>query len=406
MNLSKIKIFFFGLLFTPIITLSQNLKTDIDLLEDSISIHENVIDHIFGKLEELKLRQIKQDILKYGLPASLPNEEVVHHTAFSLSYNEEHEQANWVAHIITKDVLYGAVSRTNDFRLDPKVSTITADSADYWDSGFDRGHLAPSADFRWSRKALSESYYYSNMGPQRPELNRDSWAKLENQVREWAVDAGQVYVVTGPILNDNLPKIPQGSKRVSIPDFFYKVIVDFEAPEFKGIGFILPNKKADYRVIDYAVSIDSIEQLTGIDFFSNIPDSIEHEIEQNEEVLKWPINFQSQSGDIMPIDFAKGQVGASQAKYFIGDECTVCGKVVSAKYRPNGKSDPTYINLDKRFPEHVFTVVIFGRDRINFTYKPEEKLYQKKICVKGRVGEFKGIPQIIVNGEEQIEVFE
>ena len=384
---------------------AQNLEQKIKALQDSVGNHENAIDAIFGKLEELKLKKITGDLKLWAFPEKIEGEEIIHHSAFSLSYNEAHEQANWVAHIITKDVLYGAVSRTNDFRVDPKVSTATVDSADYWYSGFDRGHLAPSADFRWSKKALSESYYYSNMSPQRPELNRESWAKLENQVREWAIDAGQVYVITGPVLREDLPKIPQGTERVSIPELFYKVIIDYEGPEYKGIGFVLPNKKADYRVIDYAVSIDSIEQLTGINFFPNLPDSIENLIEANNEVMKWPINYQSQSGDIMPIDFATGQVGTMQAKYFIGDECTVCGKVVSAKYRENGKSNPTYINLDKKFPEHVFTVVIFGKNRINFTYKPEEELYGKKICVKGKVGEYKGIPQIIVNGQEQIEIF-
>ena len=110
----------------------------------------------------------------------------------SLVYSEEHEQAKWVAHIISPDIITGNVSRTNDFRPDPHVSTGSTVEEDYFlkylqpDSsykydgyGFDRGHLAPSADFRWSTTALSESYFYSNMSPQRPEFNRGTWAELE-----------------------------------------------------------------------------------------------------------------------------------------------------------------------------------------------------------------------------------
>ena len=181
----------------------------IEVLERSLEDYNEAIEDIFKDLEVLKLKKIRETIRKVGMPAKLPDEEIVHHAALSLSYNEQHEQANWVVHVIPKDILFGNVSRTNNFRLDPQVSTITADSVDYWYSGYDRGHLAPSADFRWSRKALSQSYYYSNMSPQRPELNRESWARLENLVREFAIDAGEVIVVTGPVLTDDLPKIPR-----------------------------------------------------------------------------------------------------------------------------------------------------------------------------------------------------
>ncbi len=399
------KLITFLLIFSCSITFAQeNFEEGIENLQNAVEEHESAIDEIFSELEILKLKRIQEQLKLSALPAPIEGEEIIEHSALTLSYNEQHEQANWVAHMITKDILYGNVSRTNDFRLDPKVSTVTADSADYWDSGFDRGHLAPSADFRWSRKALSESYFYSNMSPQRPELNRESWAKLENQVREWALDATELIVITGPVLSESLPTIPQGSKRVSIPEYYYKIAFDNVGPDLKAIGFILPNKAADYRLLDYAVSVDSIEQLTGIDFFANIPDEVEVEIEAMDDIMVWPINTDATKGDIMPIDFAKGQVAAQQARYFIGDECTVCGLVVATKYFENGKTNPTYINLDKKFPDQVFTLVIFGKDRMNFTYDPEKYLYGKRICIKGKVGEFGGTPQIIANNEDAIEI--
>lgn len=393
------------LLFLPLLLNAQtNVEDSIRILEKSVDEYNEAIEDIFKDLEVLKLKKIHQTIVDWGLPYYRSDEQIVHHDAFSLSYNEEHEQANWVVHVITKDIFYGNVSRTNDFRVDPLVTTITADSADYWDSGYDRGHLAPSADFRWSKKALSESYFYSNMSPQVPELNREIWAKLENLVREWVFETNELVVVTGPVLTKDLPKIPQGSKRVSIPEYFYKVILDNEGDEKKGIAFIMPNKKAPFRLVDYAVSIDSVEALTGLDFFPKLQDDLENELEAMDNIFDWPMNSDAVSGEAIKVDFKKGQVTAEQAKYFVGDECTVCGKVVSTKFLESSNSQPTFLNLDKKFPEQVFTLVIFGKDRVNFTYAPEEYLYNKTICIKGKVEDRNGTPQMIVSEESAIEV--
>ena len=382
----------------------STVEDSIKVLEQSMEKHNDAIDEIFSELEILKLQKVRKTIKQFGLPTISSEEQIIEHDALTLSYNEEHEQANWVVHVITKDVMFGNVGRTNNFRLDPLVETITADSADYWDSGYDRGHLAPSADFRWSLKALSQSYFYSNMSPQRPELNRESWARLENLVREWAIDADELIVVTGPVLNKNLKKIPQGSLDVSIPELYFKVILDNVGDEKRGIGFILPNQRVRNRLVDYAVSIDSIEILTGIDFYPALENTLENEVEANNDPFKFPINRDAISGEVMPIDFEKGQIAAAQAKYFVGDEITVCGKVVSTKFSENGKSNPTYINLDKKFPDQVFTLVIFGKDRMNFTYEPEKFLYNKNVCITGEIGEWKGTPQMVINHESALEV--
>ena len=163
-------------------TNAQNYKSKIDSLNAVLSSLEQSKLELEAQLESYKLKWVSQQIKATAIPELSDNEKVIHHSAMSLSYNEEYEQANWVAHMVTKDIKDGKVKRTNDFRIDPNVSSGTAVKDDYWYSGYDRGHLAPSADFRWSRKALSESFYYSNMSPQVPELNREVWAKLENKI--------------------------------------------------------------------------------------------------------------------------------------------------------------------------------------------------------------------------------
>ncbi|MBK7505055.1 MAG: DNA/RNA non-specific endonuclease [Bacteroidetes bacterium] len=385
---------------------AQIVTPKIDTLNNVIVSQKKTVEEIFKEVEVLKLLEIQKKIKEIALPTPIHGEEIVNHSAYTLSYNDEHEQPNWVIHMVTKDILYGAVSRTNDFRPDPNLKCGSMDSVDYWNSGFDRGHLAPSADFRWSLNALSESYYYSNMSPQVADLNRGAWSKLENQGREWSLDCNELFVVTGPVLKPNLPKVQQGSFRLSIPEYYYKIFVDLYGPEYKAIAFIMPNKKIDDPIMNYVVSIDEIEKKTGIDFFPTLDDSLEERLEKKSIVEEWPASVQSTSAAAVPINFEKGQIGTAQVKYFFGETVTVCGQVVATKYKINGKSDPTYINLDKKWPETVFTLMVFGKDRINFSYKPEEFLTDKKICVTGKVGEFNGTPQIIATDETQIQIME
>jgi endonuclease G len=213
-------------------------------------------------------------------------------------------------------------------------------------------------------------------------------------------------VVTGPVLRDGLPKIQQGSYRVSIPEYFYKVVIDTEGKELRGIGFIFPNAKASHRIIDYAVTIDSIEALTGIDFFPALDDETEVLIEGPETINRWPVSGIAVAGDPVPVKMSEGQITAGQAKYFVGEETTVCGTAVSTKFNENGKANPTYINIDKKFPDHEFTVVIFGKNRVNFSYEPEKYLFNRKVCITGTVEEWKGIPQMIIDHERAIVVLE
>lgn len=210
-------------------------------------------------------------------PAHSPDDQIIAYTAYALSYSEEHEQAQWVIYFLTRERLGGPVERTDDFRPDPDVATGSASLADYRGSGYDRGHLAPAGDMTWSATAMSESFFMSNMSPQKPGFNRGVWKRLESLVRFWAVENEEIYVVTGPVLSDGLPTI--GPNKVSMPRYYYKVVLDYKEPEIKGIGFILQNESSSASLQGFAVTIDSVEVFTGIDFFPGLPDDVEDRVE-------------------------------------------------------------------------------------------------------------------------------
>ena len=226
------------------------------------------------------------------LPKPVSGEQIINHSAYSLSYNEEHEQANWVAYKLTAEKVRGSVKRKDAFRADPKVKTGSASLDDYRGSGYDRGHLAPAADMKWSSTAMSESFFMSNMSPQNPGFNRGIWKRLEEHVRNWAIDNESIHITTGGVLKGKLTTI--GNNRVSVPSFYYKVILDYKEPEIKGIGFILFNENTKKSLEPYAVSIDEVEKFTGLDFYYYLPDNIENKVESMVDVSKW--SFKSFKG--------------------------------------------------------------------------------------------------------------
>ena len=214
--------------------------------------------------------------IKYEIPAIKRDEVIINHLAYSLVYNEFHEQAKWVGYELTAKETQKIYDRTNHFVVDPSVKTKTACDADYKKSGYDRGHLAPAGDMGWSETSMAESFYYSNMSPQKPSFNRGIWKKLEELVRSWANELDTIYVVTGPVLQANLSSI--GVNKISVPNYYYKVILD-AYPTKKAIGFILPNEGSSASLKSYDVSIDAVEKITGIDFFPLLPDHIETKVE-------------------------------------------------------------------------------------------------------------------------------
>lgn len=223
-----------------------------------------------GCKKDAKPSAEKDSVEEICLPAYTSEDAVVKRLAYTLQYNEDHEQADWVAYVLTAEEVQGNITKKWNFREDPLVKTGSAKNSDYVHSEYSRGHLAPAADMKWSIDARYDSYYYSNANPQKQDFNNGIWKKLETQVRAWAIENKEILVVTGPVLRDGLPTL-KNEGRVSIPEYFYKVIVDLREPDLKGVGYVMAHIDSDQPLEAFAVTIDSVEVLTGIDFFPGYP---------------------------------------------------------------------------------------------------------------------------------------
>ncbi len=234
------------------------------------------------------------------LPSVKKGEQVIRHAGYSFVYNETYEQAAWVAYVLTEKETEKLYDRTDKFIPDPTVSTGSAADADYSGSGYDRGHLAPAADMGWSSTTMAESFYFSNMSPQVPGFNRGIWKRLEEQVRSWAIEYDTVYVVTGPVLKGSMGSI--GANKVAIPNYYYKVILDMHSKPHQAIGFVMENASASGDLSKFAVSVDSVERFTGIDFFPSLDDGAETTLEKTvcTSCWTWEISHPSNSGETKP----------------------------------------------------------------------------------------------------------
>ena len=224
------------------------------------------------------------DNLALGIPGKCDT--LIDRPGYALGYIEYHEQAAFVIYKLTaREALTKEVQRTNRFRRDPEIPTGSATTADYRRSGYDRGHLAPAADMAFSVQTMADSFFMSNMSPQKPAFNRGIWKRLEEQVRQIAIREKAIYVVTGPIL----PKkktVTIGANQVTVPTHYYKVIFDLTPPR-KMIGFILPNEGSDRPLEDFAVTVDVVEKATGLDFFSTLPQAVQKRLESTITVSAW-----------------------------------------------------------------------------------------------------------------------
>ena len=224
------------------------------------------------------------DNLALGIPGKCDT--LIDRPGYALGYIEYHEQAAFVIYKLTaREALTKEAQRTNRFRSDPEIPTGSATTADYRRSGYDRGHLAPAADMAFSVQTMADSFFMSNMSPQKPAFNRGIWKRLEEQVRQIAIREKTIYVVTGPIL----PKkktVTIGANKVTVPTHYYKVIFDLTPPR-KMIGFILPNEGSDRPLEDFAVTVDVVEKATGLDFFSTLPQAVQKRLESTITVSAW-----------------------------------------------------------------------------------------------------------------------
>ncbi len=232
-------------------------------------------------------REVRENIrsvkLKY-YPSSTTNQ-IINHNYYTASYSEKDEQSEWVAYKITSKNFNDHIERTNDYREDPFVKTKSATPNDYHGNGYDMGHMAPAHAMAHNEIAMSESFYLSNISPQKASFNRGIWKALEGKVSYWSSFNDSIYVVTGPILDHPIETI--GESKVSVPRAFYKTLLAFKKGEIKAIAFIMPNEKSDKSIYSYAVSIDEVEALTGINFYQNLDLKIQDSLEAKKDIKSW-----------------------------------------------------------------------------------------------------------------------
>lgn len=223
------------------------------------------------------------------LPVISATDEIIRHDNYVICYNREMYIPNWVAYELTSKEIEGDEERGDRmFSMDPKYRKTQAMREDYYDSGWTKGHMAPAADFRWSASAMDETFYLTNVCPQNERLNGKDWEYLERQVRGWAERYGKVWVVTGPIVGENkYGRI--GERGVVVPDSFFKAVLIEKKGKYHSIAFVMDNDSKRYYLEDCAVSVNYLEEMTGIDFFPALDDSIEDKIEGQLRPSEWGI---------------------------------------------------------------------------------------------------------------------
>lgn len=396
------------MLFCLCFLVSDICHSQIEQLKDEVNRLEQEILELKSKIEVAQL----QETIKLIKSTGLPSQDIITHKAMVLSYNEAHEQANWVAHMILPEIKDGRVFRSNDFREDPMIHTGTANQTDYFLTdtlqdgtveydgfGYDRGHLAPSADFRWSAAALSESYFYSNMSPQLPEFNQECWAKLEAHLRGFVIEKQiPLVVITVPLLQDDLPKVDRAVNNLSIPSAYGKVVYDPTNQQM--IAFHLKHQANNAPLDEYAMSVDQFESIYKMDVFK----AVDQSLEQNFDKAYWFTNLQG--GDVEAIPFKnlpKGHYNTVTAVNQLGNHISICGEVVGSRYSRKGH---LWLNLDRQFPNQVFSIFIKKEDLVNFPYDLKTYVDHGKFCFRGEVKKFSDVPHINIKHEGELRKFE
>lgn len=250
------------------------------------------------------------------LPAPVEGEQTVHHRAYSLSYNPQHNEPSWVCYLLTREHAAGSLKRKDSFKADPLVTDGSATPTDYSRSGYDKGHLAPAADMSWDSTVLDECFFMSNMSPQTHAFNAGLWKRTETMVRDWAIIYDSLWVVTGPVFTvgtirqcttfircdtgmhcdtitdcitlietpDSLKTIGK-NHQVSVPEYFYKIV--YNPRTYQAVALLVPHENKKGSLKNWAVTVDVIEEISGLDFFPELDDELEEQIESNICIPCW-----------------------------------------------------------------------------------------------------------------------
>lgn len=222
------------------------------------------------------------------VPKKTGEKEVLHYQEFSLSYSEAHEQPLWVAYDLTAEELKKpSRDRISKFKQDKNVRTKSLTHDDYTHSGYHRGHISRAMYNKATELSYRESYLMSNISPQLPGCNTEggTWFQLEEWEVAMAKKYGEVYCVSGPVFKDNLTPLKSGFE-VPVPGYFYKAIYTNNGGD-KGIAFIITHDERKKVPRVFVQSIDSLEVLTGINFFPSLKNSIEKRVEASSDIGEW-----------------------------------------------------------------------------------------------------------------------
>lgn len=226
----------------------------------------------------------------FEMPAPLSDraEQIVAHTGYTLSYNKDNNTPNWSAWQLTDEKTRGTIERSSKFFADPKISQLyRVDYFDYKGSGYDRGHMCPAGDMKWSETAMHDCFYMSNMCPQEHALNNGAWKKLEEACRTWATNEGKIYIVCGPVYKGNRHEQIGINHAINVPEGFFKAVLSLRQGHQKAIGFYYDNSTCRQSMAKAAMSVDQLEELTGIDFFYQLDDKIEEKLESSYSINDW-----------------------------------------------------------------------------------------------------------------------
>lgn len=210
----------------------------------------------------------------FELPKYSEDEDIVHHVGYTASYNHGTLCPDWVAWELTKEEANATMNGQYSFSRDPDVRFPKASREDYSNTGWDKGHMAPRADMRWSLKALEESYYFTNICPQDHAMNAGAWRRIEELTRGLANRYGRVYVVCGPIYT-TYSHGTIGAANVMVPDKFFKVLAVSTEEGVQTVGFIVENNSQLKAPQHYAVAVDSVESVIRRNLFPQAPEKAE-----------------------------------------------------------------------------------------------------------------------------------
>ncbi|MBR6489332.1 MAG: DNA/RNA non-specific endonuclease [Muribaculaceae bacterium] len=252
--------------------------------EETVSTDTTEQSQTLASTEQTQTQSQNNNLESVVMPRGLSNT-VVKYKGFTVHFNKNLHIPNCVTYELTASEAKGRRDREGNFERDRNVAGCP-NWWDYRDSGYDRGHMAPAGDMKWDEQAMNETFYLTNICPQDNALNAGMWNDIELKVREWARRDKALIVITGPIMGQN-PDVIGQDMDIAVPDAFFKVLLSTKTKPMKTIGFICPNRFCGGPLKSYAVSVDEVEERTGMNLFNVLPDDVENSIEASANFNQW-----------------------------------------------------------------------------------------------------------------------